>query len=356
MLSKQLDVTRASGGAVVDAVVYGSLTSSRMRRSRFFPWVPWLSSGLVIASCATPVREDPPSKLGAGETDSGNSSGNLTVSGATSGSASSTANNTTGAPSGASASTNGSGGAATTSSTSSADTTGASGTGGTGDTATSDGGSGGAATTSSTEAATSTASATSGVPITGDLPWTDDFEMYGVDGPADPNWTPLETSGGWTVISDGSTQLYAPASEAKNRNMTYAGDSAWTNVRLEVDVRLAAGGDSGTRIYLAARAATAGSKLDYYHAYLRGDGRVRLGKYVGGSTDETFSESVETGVELDETTWHSFALTVAGDTLTAELDGSEVDSATTTGLTSGFIALGVDGGTAEFDNVRVTEP
>lgn len=184
----------------------------------------------------------------------------------------------------------------------------------------------------------------------------DDFEGYTVNAPADPNWTPLESSGQWTVFSDGSTQLYALLSDDSDRNLTYAGDSEWTNVRLQADVRLGDAGDSNTRLYLTVRASVAGSKLDYYHAYLRGDGRVRIGKYVGGSTDETFTENVDTGVELDTTTWHTFALTVVGDTLTAELDGTEIDSATTTDLTAGFIALGVQDGTAEFDNVRVTEP
>lgn len=240
------------------------------------------------------------------------------------------------------------GSSSTVSSTNATSADGASGTSST------DNGSGGSAAT--TESSSTSSTTTGGTVITGELPWTDAFEDYPPNAPADPNWTPMESGGDWRILSDGTTQFYAPQSEASNRNMTYAGDPEWTNVRIEVDVRLGSGGDSGTRIYLAVRASVAGSKLDYYHAYLRGDGRVRLGKYVGGSTDETFSDSVDTGVELDATTWHTFALTVVGDTLTAELDGDEIASAATTDLTAGFIALGVDGGTAEFDNVHVTEP
>jgi hypothetical protein len=185
----------------------------------------------------------------------------------------------------------------------------------------------------------------------------DDFEGYAADGPAGPAWTALESSGAWTVVADGN-QFYGPQGEGSNRNMTYAGDPAWTDVRFQVDLRLREGGDS-TRIYLAVRAGLpeGATKLDYYHAYINGAGRVQLGSYLDGSTTEdTSAHQVDTGVALDGTTWHTFAVTVAGDTVTAELDGVEQVSGQLSGRTAGFIALGVQSGLAEFDNVSVSEP
>jgi hypothetical protein len=307
---------------------------------------------MLALGCATPIREDPPSKLGAasGANGTGGSEGSGSLAsgtastasgmGASAASSSGATDGGTGGMTHASGGSGGSGGGNTSDTSDTSDT----------DTET--------ATITSSETSTSStpsSSSTGGIPISG-LPWLDNFESYPAGGQANPNWTALESDGNWSIVSDGSTKLYAPSSEASNRNMTYAGDPSWTDVRLQVDVRLGGINDNGTRIYLAVRAAPAGNKLDYYHAYLRADGRVRLGKYVGGSTDETFSEARDTGVSLDETTWHTFALTVTGDTLSAELDGVEVDSASTTGLSTGTIALGVDGGTAEFDNVSVTEP
>jgi hypothetical protein len=186
--------------------------------------------------------------------------------------------------------------------------------------------------------------------------WGDTFEDYAADGPASGTWTFLESVGMWTVFSDDGNQYYGPQVEASNRNLTYAGDS-WSDVRLQVDLRLREGGDS-TRIYLAVRAALVGTKLDYYHAYIRGDGRVQLGYYIGGSTTEdTGAHQVDTGTALDGDTWHTFAVSAVGDVVTAELDGSEIVSGTLSGgLSAGFIALGVDSGLADFDNVSVQVP
>lgn len=312
---------------------------------------------MLAFGCATPIREDPPSKLGAasGIGGTGGSDGSV---GLTSSTANTTVGvGTTGTTSSAATTDGGTGG---TTGGSGGGTQSSSATGGTGgvDGDTSD--SNDTSDATSTDAGGSTSSSTTGSNsnggMSGGLPWLDDFESYAVGGQAGPTWTALESDGDWSIVSEGATQFYAPSNDADNRNMTYAVDPTWTDVRLQVDVRLGDINDSGTRIYIAVRAAPAGSKLDYYHAYLRADGRVRLGKYVGGSTDETFSEARDTGISLDETTWHTFALTVQGDTLSVELDGVEVDSASTTGLSSGTIALGVDGGTAEFDNVSVTEP
>jgi len=140
--------------------------------------------------------------------------------------------------------------------------------------------------------------------------------------------------------------------------MTHAGNAEWTNVRLEANVRLGAGSGTSTRIYLAVRAApsASNSKLDYYHAYLTGDGKVRIGQYIDGSTTD-LADPVTTSVTLDEATWHQFAVTVDGSTISAELDGTVYSTFEgASGRDSGFIALGVDGGVAEFDNVSVSVP
>jgi hypothetical protein len=189
---------------------------------------------------------------------------------------------------------------------------------------------------------------------TGELPFEDDFEAYTENGAA-TLWNPLESAGGWTVVSGNGGLVYASLAEASNRNLTWAGDATWTNMRFQVDVRMSSGGDS-TRIYFAVRAAErAGdsNKLDYYFGYLRGNGQVRLGKYLDGSTSDE-NGTVDTGV--DPTEWTSVAITVDGDTNSMEVNCSVESTHTLTGRDAGFVALGVDSGLAEFDNVMVTAP
>jgi hypothetical protein len=188
---------------------------------------------------------------------------------------------------------------------------------------------------------------------TGDLPFEDDFESYAEDGPA-TLWNPLESGGSWTVISGNGGLVYATLAEAANRNMTWAGDATWTNMRFQVDVRMSEGGDS-TRIYFAVRAGERtgdSNKLDYYFGYLRGDGDMRLGKYVDGSTSDE-NDALASGVDV--TAWNTVAITIDGDAITMQVGGTE-STHTLTGRDAGFVALGVDSGLAEFDNVLVTAP
>jgi hypothetical protein len=240
----------------------------------------------------------------------------------------------------------GSGGAATSSTQASS----ASGSGGS---ATSGGSGGSSSTEGSGGSGTTTndsGSSTTGI-ITGDLPWSDDFEADSDGSPAG-FWNPMESNGGW-VVQAGDSLFYAPTNvDAANRNLTWAGDPSWTNMRLQVDVRLSSGGDD-TRIYIGVRAAEAGSKLDYYFGYLEGDGDVRIGRYIGGSTGEE-SSSLASGV--DPTVWNTLALSVDGDALSLSVNDSEVVTHTLTGLDAGVVALGVQGGLAEFDNVMVAAP
>lgn len=311
-------------------------------------------------SCATPIREDPPSKLGETDGTGGGSSSDTddssspstTLSSNVSGSNTTvmmTSSTTVGAGTGGGSSDTTS--ASNTTSTSSTDGTGGGGT----TTSSTDGSGGGDGGTGGDGSSTTVGASTTGAGMTtGDLPFEDDFESY-TEGGAASLWNPMESSGGWQVVpGNGGGLGYAPLQEASNRNLSWAGDETWTNMRFEVDVRMSSGGDS-TRIYFAVRAVlpSGGSKLDYYFGYLRGDGRVRLGKYIGGSTSD---ENTATDTSIDAASWNTVAITVVGDAISMEVNGTEYSTHTLTGSDAGFVAIGVDSGLAEFDNVSVTAP
>lgn len=322
----------------------------------FIKPVGFMTLGALGAlSCATPVREDPPSKLGEDTTTGGDGSTSTTDSSSPSAGITSSVSSIT-STSSASTTTTGTGGAASDSTT--AATTG-----------TSDDGSGGGSTTTATtgtggdgsggtggDSSTTVGASTTGAGMTtGELPFEDDFESYDENGPA-TLWNPMESDGGWVVIAGHGGRIYTPTNDAAdNRNLTWAGDETWTNMRLQVEVRMSSGGDD-TRIYFAVRAAERGgdsNKLDYYFGYLKGDGVVRLGTYINGSTD---NENATSPSGVDPTEWNIVAITVDGDAISMEVNGDVRSTHTLTGRDSGFVALGVDKGLAEFDNLTVTAP
>lgn len=320
--------------------------------------------GLALgASCASPLLEDPPSKINqTAQSEAGSMS--------SAGSDSTGATSTTGATSstgGVSGSTSGGndtgvsgGGTSGTSTSGSPNTSGGGSTnmGSAGEPASGgSAGEGGVSGSDSggTSSGGSDATGAAGVPEPSGpfetLVFQDDFEDD-TEGGGAAQWTPTESASNWTVLADGGNQYYAPTEDSGDRNLTYAG-SDWTDMTLQVDVRTSDQTDSGTRFYVGVRATLDNAKLNYYFVRFEVDENGKFGYYVGDSTTEVADADPP---ELQEDVWHTVRLTVEGSTLTAEINDELIGTATASGISAGGIALGVDGGTAEFDNVYVWVP
>src|SRR5690606_34590287 len=86
----QLSARKVAGHRLAMGKRYGRLLPSVMSVLRSLPALCWLSCTALVVGCATPIREDPPSKLGSSQSDtagteaSGGSTASLTANGSTS--------------------------------------------------------------------------------------------------------------------------------------------------------------------------------------------------------------------------------------------------------------------------------
>jgi hypothetical protein len=159
-------------------------------------------------------------------------------------------------------------------------------------------------------------------------------------------WTPFR-SNTFALASDGSN-VYATTSIALS--YASAGNPAWTNVRIEARVKLIppqyGGGES-------AYAAIYGRYVDPYNYYAvlwRGDGAIELRVLLGTwNSITTYFGSVYTVGE-----WHTLRMDIVGMDMTGYVDDVLVGASSGNTLTSGQVAVGSNGLTGEFDDVRVT--
>jgi hypothetical protein len=96
-------------------------------------------------------------------------------------------------------------------------------------------------------------------------------------------------------------------------------------------------------------------KANFYEAYLDDTGQARVRVKLNGSTNDVGTKSKSTTGAVALNTTYTLRLDMHGSTITFYVNGVMRVMATDTTLTAGGIGLIVDGGTAEFDNVVVTE-
>ncbi len=159
-----------------------------------------------------------------------------------------------------------------------------------------------------------------------------------------------------TVKTDG-TKVYDLADPMSKVFLAAAGDVAWTDVIVEARVKVVswAGSSSSDYAGLCARLADAD---DFTCFTLRGDGKVALRESVAGSSSSVGSS---VAASLTSGTWYTVRLEIAGNSVTASLNGSPIlpksgDSAAVPGSASGGVALIVENAEAEFDDLTVTAP
>ncbi|MDG4764702.1 pectate lyase [Solwaraspora sp. WMMD406] len=126
-----------------------------------------------------------------------------------------------------------------------------------------------------------------------------------------------------------------------------AGDPGWTDYTVAVRVKPTAFNGSDRFVAVLARVA---STTSYYYLALRSSDRVELKRLVGGSSTTLASASLP----VDTGTWYTLRLTVAGTTLTGQVDGGPTLTATDTRYVSGGVGVATFNASANVDDVVVS--
>jgi hypothetical protein len=193
---------------------------------------------------------------------------------------------------------------------------------------------------------------TSGTPP-GTVLYTDNFESD-TAGTMANGWIQGDTTAGlgtWTVVSDGSNVLQGAAT-GSDFTVDVGGNVAWTDYTFQVDVKMISGSSWEVGVY--GRFAVGTDKANFYEAYMDDSGSVQLRVKQDGSTTTLGTKSKATTAPTLDTVY-TFKLDMRGSAITISVNGVVRVMVTDATLTAGGIGVIVEGGTAEFDNVVVTE-
>lgn len=292
--------------------------------------VLWLSLAMLAAACITPMGYD--RSLDGGAT----ATGGTAAQGGRSGQAGSSGPSSTGGTPVATGGASASGGA-----------TGRG--GGTGGTVVATGGSGG-----------TSSSGTGGAPPPppGTVLYSDDFSNDTV-GTMAKDWIADTidsdpSDGTWSVVSDNGNLALQGAASGSDFIMDIGGVATWTDYTFQVDIKMMSG--SSFEFGVFGRFAIGSDKGNYYETYMDDSGEVQLRVRLNGSTTSLGTKSKSTTGDAQLNTVYTFKLDMHGSVITVSVNGvARVSMVMDSTLSTGGIGLIVNGGTAEFDNVYVTE-
>lgn len=179
----------------------------------------------------------------------------------------------------------------------------------------------------------------------------EDFEQFDL---AASGWV-LSEGSAWAVTSDpdvAGSVLAQSALDTTEVLLARAGDTAWTDVSVEVDMKIVEfnGANSSFMAGLCVRV----SDAENFHlvGVRSNDARVGLRTFAGGGNNVVQSDF--DGAEAG--TWYSLRVDAIGDTLRAYLDGELMFSQEDATHERGAVALCTVRAAAAFDNLRVTAP
>jgi hypothetical protein len=190
------------------------------------------------------------------------------------------------------------------------------------------------------------------------LPYSDDFGSDTVGAQA-VKWTQDTmdsdiSDGTFMVVSDNGNQVLQGAATGSDFIMDIGGDKCWTDYTFQVDIKMMTG--SSFEFGVFGRFALGTDKGNYYEAYMDDSGEVQLRVRINGSTKSLGSKSKSTTGDAVLGTVYTFVLDMHGGTISVSVNGvARVSMVMDATLTTGGIGVIVNGGTAEFDNVMVTE-
>ncbi len=162
------------------------------------------------------------------------------------------------------------------------------------------------------------------------------------------------TDGTWSVVSDNGNLALQGAASGSDFIMDIGGDQSWTDYTFQVDIKMISG--SSFEFGVFGRFALGSDKGNYYEAYMDDSGAVQLRVKLNGSTTTLGSKSKSTTGDAQLNTVYTFKLDMHGGLISVSVNGvARVSMVMDTTLSTGGIGLIVNGGTAEFDNVYVTQ-
>jgi hypothetical protein len=135
--------------------------------------------------------------------------------------------------------------------------------------------------------------------------------------------------------------------------LSLIGDVGWTNYTVSADVLLEKAGWAQVIGRVAWQRGGGPGGVDGYFLRAGDDGQWSI---IRSDTDNVLKTLASGKVAaLGTNTWHTLAVTVTGNTITGQIDGTTVATTTDPTWTNGQAALGTSQGeTAQFDNLRVT--
>ena len=162
------------------------------------------------------------------------------------------------------------------------------------------------------------------------------------------------TKGTWSVVSDNGNLALQGAATGGDFIMDIGGDQSWTDYTFQVDIKMISG--SSFEFGVFGRFVLGSDKGNYYEAYMDDSGGVQLRVKLNGSTTTLGTKSKSTTGDAQLNTVYTFKLDLHGSTISVSVNGvARVSMVTDTTLSAGGIGLIVNSGTAEFDNVYVTQ-
>jgi hypothetical protein len=187
----------------------------------------------------------------------------------------------------------------------------------------------------------------------GEQIFLDDFEDGNSEG-----WIPADTYGMWSVMTQAPSLSYVVTASG-GKTMSVGGDSSWVDQLVESKVKLVStGGSPVIRIMGRWKALKSFLVLEFRPGDASDpEGDMKLRQTLDGGTTDLcrYKPSSALGSE-----WNTIGFAVKGNVATIYFDGAPVvaDKVCSVGaeLNSGGVALGMEAGTAAFDDVRVSIP
>lgn len=177
------------------------------------------------------------------------------------------------------------------------------------------------------------------------LPFTEDFE----DGKADGfiPYNDKATPGPWVVVADGAGKVYQPQAEVSSLEFAVGGSTTWTDVAMTVKVRLNSA-DTDAQVILRFKEAKT------YLVLEMAEGKYKLRGRAAGSTTDLISPSPKPVITAG--TWYTVGITAKGTMVSLTLNGDPIGTpvACNAAISNGGVALGMDSGSASFDDLSVT--
>ena len=220
------------------------------------------------------------------------------------------------------------------------------------------GGTTGRGGTGGTVVSTGTGGRSSSTPDGGTVLYSDDFSNDTVGMTANgwvlDTYDSDPTDGTWSVVRDNGNNALQGAATGSDFTIDIGGVLSWTDYTFQVDIKMISG--SSFEFGVFGRFALGSDKGNYYEAYMDDSGAVQLRVHVDGSTTTLGSKSKSTTGDAQLNTVYTFRLDMHGSVISVSVNGvARVSMVTDTTLSAGGIGLIVNGGTAEFDNVYVTQ-